>query len=149
MARLASGVTVVTARRSDGRPCGLAATSVASFSADPPSLLASIAHSSRCHAAIAAASQFGVHLLRSDQEPLARVFAGKGEDKFSGLDWGWDGEVPELRGVIAFLRCRRSANFERYDHTIVIGDVVAGAIVDGSPLVYVGRRMDSLLRSEE
>ena len=39
MSSLASGVVVVTARRADGHPCGLAATSVASYSADPPSLL--------------------------------------------------------------------------------------------------------------
>ena len=42
MARLASGVAVITARRPDGHPCGLAATSVSSYSAHPPSLLLSI-----------------------------------------------------------------------------------------------------------
>lgn len=149
MASLAAGVAVVTARRADERPCGLAATSVSSFSADPPSLLASIAHSSRCHGALTSGEHFGVHLLRSDQERLARVFAGRGEDKFAGLDWSWDGEVPELRDVVAYLRCRRSASFERYDHTILIGDVVGGHLGEGPPLVYVGRRMDWLLRSAE
>ena len=54
MASLAAGVCVVTARRADGDPCGLAATSVSSYSADPPSLLVSIAHESRCHGALAA-----------------------------------------------------------------------------------------------
>ena len=33
MTHLASGVAVITARRDDGHPCGLAATSVASYSA--------------------------------------------------------------------------------------------------------------------
>ena len=42
---------------------------------------------------------------------LARVFAGKGDDKFAGLDWRWDEDVPELRGTLAYLRCRRAENF--------------------------------------
>ena len=42
MASLASGVAVITARKADGHPCGLAATSVVSYSAHPPSLLAAM-----------------------------------------------------------------------------------------------------------
>ena len=30
---------------------------------------------------------------------------------------------PSLAGALAYLRCRRAENFERYDHTILIGDV--------------------------
>ena len=149
MASLASGVAVITARRSDGRPCGLAATSISSYSVNPPSLLVSIAHSSRCHVALAASESFGVHLLRADELELAHVFAGRGDDKFAGLDWRWDDDVPELQGTLAYLRCRRSANFERYDHTILIGDLVAGRMSPGEPLLYARRRMDWLLRLGE
>ena len=146
MASLASGVVVITARRDDGHPCGLAATSVASYSAAPPSLLASIAHESRCHPALCACEQFGVHLLREGQEPLARVFAGKGDDKFGGLDWAWDADVPRLKGVLAYVRCRRVENFDHYDHTILIGDVAGGLYEGGEPLLYSRRRMDWLMR---
>jgi flavin reductase (DIM6/NTAB) family NADH-FMN oxidoreductase RutF len=148
MASLASGVTVLTARRGDGHPCGLAATSVASYSAEPPSLLASVAHESRCHRALSESERFGVHILRADELDVARVFAGKGDDKFGGLDWRWDGDVPELTGTIAYLRCRRVANFERYDHTILIGDLDGGRIETGEPLLYARRRMDWLLRAD-
>lgn len=145
MASLASGVVVITARHGAGNPCGLAVTSVASYSASPPSLLASIDHSSRCHPALRACGQFGVHLLRAGQEPLARVFAGKGDDKFAGLEWEWDEDVPRLGDVLAYLRCRRAENFERYDHTILIGDVAGGEYEGGEPLLYSQRRMDWLL----
>lgn len=141
MAGLASGVAVVTARRDDGSPCGLVATSVASFSAQPPSVLVSIAHSSRCHAALITASAYGVHVLAADQEPLAHVFAGRGDDKFGGVDWGWDGDVPRLAGALSYLRCRRSALFELYDHSLLVGDVASGAVAAGDPLVYMGRSM--------
>ena len=79
---------------------------------------------------------------------LAREFAAKGEDKFGGLDWNWDGQVPELRGTLAYLRCRRAANFAHYDHTVLIGDIEDGRMGEGEPLLYARRRMDWLLRLE-
>ncbi len=143
MARLCSGVSVVTARHPDGRPCGLVATSISSFSAEPPSVLVSIAHSSRCHDALSNGGSFGVHILAADQAPLARIFAGLGEDKFAGLEWRWDADVPRLDGVLGYLRCRRSALFELYDHSLLIGDLDDGAVAPhGEPLVYMARRMD-------
>ncbi len=146
MASLASGVAVITARRPDGHPCGLAATSITSFSAEPPSLLVSVSHASRCHRALSGSDRFGVHLMRSDELALAHVFAGRGDDKFAGVEWGWDGEVPELAGTLAYLRCRRSANFEHYDHTVLIGDLEDGRLEPGDPLVYSRRRMDWLMQ---
>ena len=149
MASLASGVAVITGRRDDGHPCGLAATSVASYSAHPPSLLVSVAHSSRCHSALTESEHFGVHILRADEVELAHVFAGKGDDKFGGLDWRWDGDVPELGGTLAYLRCRRAATFEHYDHTVLIGDIERGRFEHGEPLLYARRRMDWLLTLDE
>ena len=145
MASLASGVAVLTARHEDGRPCGLAATAVAAYSASPPSVLASVDHSSRCHPALVACQHFGLHILRTDNEPMAQVFAGKGEDKFAGLDWGWDLDVPRLSDTLAYLRLRRAEAFAYYDHTVVIGDVESGEMAGGEPLLYARRRMDWLL----
>jgi flavin reductase (DIM6/NTAB) family NADH-FMN oxidoreductase RutF len=147
MTRLASGVAVITARRPDGLPCGIAATSLTSYSAHPPSLLVCVWHASRCHAPLAACDHFGVHLLRSNEIEVAHAFADReSPDKFAGLEWRWDRDVPELTGTLAYLRCRRAENFVRYDHTIVIGDLQAGRIEPGEPLVYARRRMDWLMQ---
>jgi flavin reductase ActVB len=147
MAHLASGVAVITTRRPDGRPCGIAATSLVSYSVHPPSLLVSVWHESRCHAALAECERFGVHLLRADELELAHRFADReSQDKFAGLGWDWDGEVPELAGTLAYLRCRRAENFVRYDHTILIGDLETGRLEAGEPLVYARRRMDWLMQ---
>ena len=147
MAHLASGVAVVTTRRPDGAPCGIAATSLTSYSAHPPSLLVSVWHESRCHDALATSAHFGVHLLKSDELALAHRFADRElEDKFDGLDWGWDDDVPELRGTLAYLRCTRAENFVRYDHTVLIGDLEGGRLEEGEPLVYARRRMDWLMQ---
>lgn len=142
MASLASGVAVMTARRDDGAACGLVATSLAAYSAGPPSVLVSIGHTSRCHEALADGAEFGVHLLAADQEPVARVFADPNtEDKFDTVRWAWDGIVPAIAGTLVYLRCRRSARFDLYDHTILIGDVQAGRRGSGEPLVYLERHM--------
>jgi flavin reductase (DIM6/NTAB) family NADH-FMN oxidoreductase RutF len=147
MAHLASGVAVITTRRPDRRPCGIAATSLVSYSAQPPSLLVCVWHGSRCHGPLAECERFGVHLLRSDEIELAHQFADRAApDKFAGLDWHWDEDVPELAGTLAYLRCRRAENFVRYDHTILIGDLEAGRLEKGEPLVYSRRRMDWLMQ---
>jgi flavin reductase (DIM6/NTAB) family NADH-FMN oxidoreductase RutF len=146
MSHLASGVAVITARTDERRPCGLAATALVSYSAHPPSLLVSIWHGSRCHDALAECERFGVHLLRADQIELAHRFADRqAPDKFAGLEWNWDEDVPELARVLAYLRCRRAENFVRYDHTVLIGDLETGRLEEGEPLVYSRRRMDWLM----
>ncbi len=147
MTVLASGVAAITARRADGNPCGIAATSLSSYSAHPPSLLVSVWHESRCHDALATCEHFGVHLLKSDELYLAQRFADRSHpDKFAGLEWSWDEDVPELAGTLAYLRCRRAQNFARYDHTILIGDLERGRLEEGHPLVYARRRMDWLMQ---
>jgi flavin reductase (DIM6/NTAB) family NADH-FMN oxidoreductase RutF len=147
MAHLASGVAVITARRSDGVPCGIAATSLTSYSAHPPSLLVSVWHESRCHSALAECARFGVHLLKSDELELAHRFADREHPaKFEGLDWRWDDDVPELAGTLAYLRCRRSGKYVRYDQTVLIGDLEGGRLEQGEPLVYARRRMDWLMQ---
>jgi flavin reductase (DIM6/NTAB) family NADH-FMN oxidoreductase RutF len=141
MSRLASAVAVVTARRPDGHPCGLVATSISSFSASPPSVLVSVAHTSRCHSALTGGNSFGVHVLAADQERLAHVFAGLGDDKFGGVSWSWDDGVPRIDGALSYLRCRRSALFELYDHSLLVGDVTGGLANGGEPLVYMARHI--------
>ncbi|HEY0631940.1 MAG TPA: flavin reductase family protein [Thermoleophilaceae bacterium] len=139
MAGLCSGVAVITARRDDGDPCGLVATSVSSFSAQPPSVLVSVDHSSRCHRALVDGDTFGVHVLAKEQEALAHVFAGRGEDKFAGVEWAWDDGVARIDGSLSYLRCRRSALFELYDHSLLVGDVTGGRVNPGEPLVWMRR----------
>jgi flavin reductase (DIM6/NTAB) family NADH-FMN oxidoreductase RutF len=149
MTHLASGVAVITARRADGGPCGIAATSLTSYSAHPPALLVSVWHGSRCHDALAGSDHFGVHLLKSDELALAQRFADRGmepADKFSGVEWSWDDDVPELSGALAYLRCERTDNFVKYDHTILIGDLQGGRVEPGEPLIYARRRMDWLMQ---
>ena len=54
--------------------------------------------------------------------------------------------MPELRETLVYLRLQRAANFVRYDHPLLIGDLEGGRLEQGEPLVYARRRMDWLMQ---
>jgi flavin reductase (DIM6/NTAB) family NADH-FMN oxidoreductase RutF len=147
MARLVSGVAVVTVRRPDGTPGGLLVSSVCSYSVRPPSLLMSIGRESRSYRALLDAAEFGVHLLGAADCQVARVFAGRSDDKFAGLAWSWEETVPRLHATPVYLRCLRRRVFEHGDHAVVIGEVARGGLADGEPLVYYRRTLGWRLTS--
>lgn len=139
MAELPSGVAIVTTRGPSG-PMGLAVTSLTAYTATPPSVLVSVAHTSRSCDPLGAAEHFGVHLLRRGQDEVAAVFASKAEDKFTGLDWWWDGDVPRLAGALAYLRCQKSSSFTHLDHDVIIGVIEeVERVGDVDPMLYLRR----------
>jgi flavin reductase (DIM6/NTAB) family NADH-FMN oxidoreductase RutF len=141
MSLLAGGVAGITTRDREGRPRGMLATAVTSYTDAPPSLLISAAHSSRTHDPLVDAAGIGVHLLSQEQHDVANVLAGKSDDKFAELDWDWDADVPRIRGSLAYMRCERSRCFVHYDHTIVIADVETTELGDALPLIYFERSL--------
>ena len=140
MARLAAGVAVVTCTEEDGRPRGLTATSVTAYSADPPSVLVSVAQQSRSYGALVSRPRFAVHLLAEGQEELAADFARPDDVKFERHAWhpGRDG-VPVLDGAMAVLHCRQERVFEHGDHALVIGALESGELSEAAPLVWFDR----------
>lgn len=144
MARLVSGAAVISGRRADGSPCGLLVSSLSSYSVAPPSVMLALARGSRTYRAMDArvGTSFGAHLLGSGDEALAKVFAGRSEDKFAGLAWDWDDGTPRLAGVPVYLKCRVSAVFPHGDHAVLVGEVAGCAVADAEPLVYYRRRLD-------
>ena len=142
MTRLAAGLAVVTARDPEASPRGLLVSSLTSYSLDPPSVLLTVDRRSRSLRAVTEGGGFGVHLLSDRHAAVARRFAGRAADKFAGLDWAWDGEVPRLAGVPVYLRCSPVRVFAHGDHAIVIGETTSTRLAPGNPLVYYDRRYD-------
>jgi flavin reductase (DIM6/NTAB) family NADH-FMN oxidoreductase RutF len=134
----ASGVGIVTTTMSDGRPCGLTASSFASLSLDPFLVLVCVEKNADTHDCIRAAGAFAVSILAQDAERIARRFAAWEVDrKFDGL--AYHPEVtgsPVLDEAIGWVDCRVHAEYEGGDHTIFVGEVVAGNAIEGSPLLY-------------
>jgi flavin reductase ActVB len=133
----AAGVTVVTTRDGEGRPCGLTASAFTAVSLDPPLVLVCVDRAATAHPAVERHGWFAVNVLARSQELLSRQFAASGGDKFAGVPFR-DGHagLPVLEGVLAALECRLVERHAGGDHTIFVGQVEATSIEGGMPLVY-------------
>lgn len=134
-----SGVTIVTASRPDGTPCGLTVNAFCSVSLVPPLVLICIDSNSESHDCIRRHGRYAVNILDAEQgELLSRSFADPElEDRFAGVAYrsGTDGTFI-LDEALAWLECRVHQSIESGDHTIFIGEVIAGDAHEGHPLVY-------------
>ncbi len=137
----ATGVTIVTTRRPDGTDVGLTANSFSSVSLDPPMVLWSLSKTSSNIEAFRAATHFAVHILAADQDALSSRFAGKGTDKFVGLEFGRGREgTPLLPAYAARFECRTAFQYEGGDHVIFVGEVHNFTHSDRPPLIFHGGR---------
>lgn len=138
MARVSSTVVVVTTM-THGGPHGTTVSAFMSLSVDPPMVVVSLDRSSQLLAGIRAASTFGVNVLSHDQADIARAFARKGSEKFSGLRWAPDRGLPRLDGTAGWLSCSAARLVGGGDHVLVIGMVDGAEVTDRLPLTYYAR----------
>lgn len=139
MGHFVTGVVVVgSIRPGDESPCGLTANSLASVSLEPPLVLVCVDRNSDSHDCIRDSGFFSINILGADQERISRRFASwELEDKFTGVDYRTEVTgAPILTKSLAWLDCRLWANYDGGDHTIFVGEVVAGDAVDEAPLLY-------------
>lgn len=136
-----TGVAVITARRADGRPAGMAVQSFSSVSLDPPLVCFCPARTSTTWPEIQAAGAFAVNILAAGQQDLCRRFAVTGGDKFGGVAWRSGGNgAPLLGGALATVECDLEAVLDGGDHAIALGRVTAlTAHREGAPLLYFRR----------
>jgi flavin reductase (DIM6/NTAB) family NADH-FMN oxidoreductase RutF len=132
----ATGVTVVTAEHR-GITCGLTVNAFMTVSLDPPLVLVSIGTASRSLGCLEAAAAFGVSILSEDQEAIARVFAGKDDDKLARVPGrrGTTG-VPLVEGAIAWMECRTQRRTPAGDHVLFLASVEALGARAGRPLLF-------------
>ena len=138
----ATGVTVVTARRTDGGVTGLTANSFNSVSLYPPLVLWSLAQAAGSMPDFSAGSHYAINILAADQKELAERFATKGMDRWSGVEFSEGlGGAPVLRGAAATFECFNRSRYEEGDHVIFVGEVERCAARRGaSPLLFHGGR---------
>ncbi len=151
------GVAVVTADAGKG-PVALTATSVSSFSVDPPMIMFSASVRSSSTPTISKAETLVVHLLDEEDLPLAQLCATSGVDRFADTA-SWDrlpgGEVRFHRAA-SWLRSRVLQTVEVHGSLVVLAEVIeAGgrntdsAHVPGAPLVYHARSWHALGESSK
>lgn len=139
MGHFATGVAVVTSRRDDGTPCGLTANAVASVSLNPTLVLVCVEKRSDSHRCIHEHGAFAVNVLAEGPgETIARRFATWGvPDKFAGLAHRTERTgAPVLEEALAWLDCEVREHLPGGDHTVFLGEVMAGDTGEGTPLLY-------------
>lgn len=140
MSHLAAGVSVVSALDVEGGPRGMTATAVCSVSLAPPLVLASLATGTSTHDAVMATRAFAINFLGRGDEDLARRFASRSMDKFSGVEWipGVTG-CPTIPHALGVCECELDRAVAAGDHTLFVGRVLS-AVASGDepvdPLIY-------------
>ena len=149
MRGVGTSVTVVTTNGKAGRR-GATVSAFCSVSADPPTILVCLNGSSGIADAVAENSRFNVNILRTDQEAIARRFAGHDDghvaDRFDNIDCGAS-DIPEITGSM-ILCCETQSLVPSTSHTIVIARVYAVKHPHLAPLAYLNGDFHQLVRTK-
>ncbi|NUO98839.1 MAG: flavin reductase [Nonomuraea sp.] len=140
-----AGVVIVSFRHA-GRPHGFTATSFTSLSLDPPLVAVAVQEGSASSEALAAAPTFAVNFLAAGQERLARTFASPMADRFAPptLSRRLDNGDPVIIDTRGWLSCATHDRIPVGDHLLVIGLTLDGEQDDQRPLLYSGRRYQTM-----
>jgi flavin reductase (DIM6/NTAB) family NADH-FMN oxidoreductase RutF len=141
-----TGVTVVTSRRSNGKPFGVTVSSFAPVSLDPPLILVCLNRKGQSGRAIAEEGAFAVNILDTRQKESAQAFSESGRRLDTPKWWFRDSGIPVLRHSLAVIECVVSHVFEAGDHDIFVGSVLEASSepLRLKPLVYYGGKYRSL-----
>lgn len=122
--RFPTGVTVITAMATTG-PVGFTCQSFTSLSLNPTLITFNVSRSSRTWPLIRETGAFCVNVLAAGQERMARLFAGRGADRFDGAEYtcAHGNGSPRLAGATAWMDATIEEVCGGGDHLIVIGRV--------------------------
>ncbi|TNC28053.1 flavin reductase family protein [Amycolatopsis alkalitolerans] len=141
MGAFPSGVTVLTTCAGE-HPVGMTISSFASVSIDPPLLLQCVSRSAGCLPAYRIGRPVVVNVLACDQAGLARRFAGRHEDRFAGVAFGFEaGGAPVLDRTAAWAGGTVDRIYDAGDHVILLIRVREVRRSDRKPLLYHSGRM--------
>ena len=148
LAQFATGVTVIAARRPDGRYAGFTANSFNSVSLDPPLVVWSLNRRAESLAAYEKAERYAINVLAHDQIHLARRFSRPHADRFDGVVFRLGAaDAPLIEGCIAWFECRHHAMHRAGDHMLFIGHVETCERRNGVGLVFHHGRYGTTAKS--
>lgn len=141
LSRFATGVTVITVSKSADEVHGMTASSFCSVSLNPPLILVCIDHLAETYLHVRERRQFGVSVLKEEQEALSEFFADPERNPDSayrlGIEYSFmQGGTPVLKDALANLDCTVVNDYEAGDHTIFVAEVREVRVSEGTPLLY-------------
>jgi flavin reductase (DIM6/NTAB) family NADH-FMN oxidoreductase RutF len=141
MRHLAGAVSVITTGQGEHRT-GFTATSVSSFSMEPPAMIVCLNRTSSSWPIIQDFQSFCINVLAHDQLHVADRFAGrggaKGAARYEGASWQQlaTGALG-LSDALTVIDCELDEAIERHSHAILIGRVRAIRTREhAEPLLY-------------
>lgn len=147
LGRFASGVMVITVDLPEGGVHGMTANAFCSVSLRPPLVLVCVDHRAETYLHLREQGEFGVSILRAEQEALSEFFADPERNPDAGYRLGirhrkMKSGTPVLKDALANLDCRVVASHPAGDHTIFVGEVREVALGKGTPLLYFRGRYE-------
>jgi flavin reductase (DIM6/NTAB) family NADH-FMN oxidoreductase RutF len=132
-----TGVAIITTVHA-GRRFGIVCNSLTSVSLDPILVSWCIDRNAGSFPHWVGTDEWAVHVLRGDQEDLARRFLAKGVDRFADLDYTESAEgLPLLADVASLFIARTTARHDAGDHVILVGEVTAYQDHIATPLTFI------------
>jgi len=136
MGAFATGVTVASTRIGDDT-WGMTANGITSLSLDPPLVLLAVQKDAASHGKFKAGGCFALNILTTEQQDLSDRFAFKGPKDFSDLAFTTaETGAPILADSLGWVDCRVTQVLDGGDHDIFIGEILAGEVGSGEPLLY-------------
>jgi len=141
LGRFASGVTVITVETADGGVHGMTANAFCSVSLQPPLVLVCIDLLAETYLRVRERGEFGVNVLKEEQEALSEFFADPERNPDAAYRLGiryrkTKSGTPVLDNALANLDCRVVDAHAAGDHTIFVGEVKEIILSEGVPLLY-------------
>lgn len=142
-----TGVCVISALDETDKPVGMVVGTFTSVSLDPPLVGFLPDKKSSSWPRIAAAGHFCVNVLASDQQDICRQIAGRGEEKFIGVDFEIsDRRLPVIANAIARIECSIHSITDAGDHYFVLGNVLSLETTrEGDPMLFYRGRYGSFV----
>lgn len=136
MGRLTSGVAVVSTGTPDNFQ-GMTISSLTSISLEPSILMISLTEGSRTTDLVGESGKFGISILSSRQEAVARHFATRGGSRFESVDCEYGSlEVPLIRDALVQAECVVHSWHDVGDHRVFYGLVGDIRFRDGTGILF-------------
>ncbi len=141
LGRFASGVTVITVSTGEEEVHGMTANAFCSVSLQPPLVLVCIDHLAETYLHVREKRQFGVSVLKEEQEALSEFFADPERNPDASYRLGVEyvrmrSGTSVLADALANLDCSVVNAYDAGDHTIFVAEVKEMRVAEGSPLLY-------------
>ena len=125
MRGITSTVTVVSAKDEETKQA-MTATSVASLSLDPPTMLVCINHEAAIYDVMKEGLGFCINILSIGQESLADICSIKGKERQRFLEGNWSelDDIPYNKDSQSNMFCNCIKAIECTTHTIYLGEII-------------------------